>query len=145
VRSGYRAGQALEGGCRSAWERARFLAVRAELSEAYRPRSVGEQLLIDQMAQWQMLLWHWQARLSEYGHVISAGLGLTRREGAEYDPPRQATADGLEQAARMVERLHRLYRSTVRALQEQRRSSHVFIRQARQVNLAPQQINLGGP
>jgi hypothetical protein len=144
VRSGYRAAQALEGGARCAWERARFLAVRGELTEAYRPRTVGEQHLIDQLAQWQVLLWQGQETLTEYAHVIRRGLGLTRREGAEFDPPRQDTAAGLEQAARTVERLQRMYLRTLRALHDQRRSPPVIVRHARAVNVAQQQINLGG-
>jgi hypothetical protein len=145
VRSGYRAGQALEGGPRCAWERARFLAVRAELTGAYRPRTAGEQHLVDQLAQWQVLLWQWQEMMTGYARVISKGLEVTRREGAGYDPPRQSAADGLEQAARTVERLHRLYLRTLRALQDQRRlGPPVVVRRAGQVNIGQQQVNVAG-
>ena len=44
----------------------------------------------------------------------------------------------------MVERLHGLYLRTLKALQERRRLPAVLVRNARQVNLANQQINLGG-
>jgi hypothetical protein len=42
LRSGHRAARAVEDGG-GTWERARFLAVRAELSEAHRPRDAGEE------------------------------------------------------------------------------------------------------
>src|SRR5262249_14854200 len=38
VRSGHRAARALEGFDGACWQRARFLAVRAELADAWRPR-----------------------------------------------------------------------------------------------------------
>src|SRR5262249_60534225 len=57
VRTGYRAAAALEGYQSRAWERARFLAVRAELTQAWRPRNGLEQQLVDQLAGFQVLLW----------------------------------------------------------------------------------------
>src|SRR5262249_37421342 len=39
VRAGHRAARALEGYDSDCWRRARFLAVRAELTEAWRPRN----------------------------------------------------------------------------------------------------------
>src|SRR5262249_47268893 len=59
IRSGHRAARAIEDGG-GPWERARFLAVCAELTEAWRPCNAVEQLLVDQLAQWQVLLWRWQ-------------------------------------------------------------------------------------
>src|SRR5262249_48620633 len=57
VATGFRAGAALEGFDSNCWDRARFLAVRAALGEAWRARDAQEWALIDQLAQWQVLLW----------------------------------------------------------------------------------------
>ena len=51
LRSGHRSARALEGYDGSCWQRAQFLAVRAELTEAWRPRDGQEQQLVDQLAQ----------------------------------------------------------------------------------------------
>jgi hypothetical protein len=48
-----------------------------------------------------------------------------------------------EQAARMVERFHRLFLRTVRALQDLRRQAPpVVVRRAAQVNIGQQQVNM---
>src|SRR5262249_27404867 len=114
-----------------------------ELAEAWRPRDALEAHLIDQLAQWQTLLWRWQETVNA-GTMLS-GIGRTRGRGANAgsEPPRLSGAGMLEQAVRMVERLHALYLRTLKALQERRRPA-VLVRNARQVNLANQQINLGG-
>jgi hypothetical protein len=52
-------------------------------------------------------------------------------------------AETLRRAAGMVERLHRLYLRTLRALQDQRRlQPPLVVRRAGQVNVAHQQINV---
>jgi hypothetical protein len=51
LRSGHRAARMLESGVGTCWERARFLALRTELAEAWQPRNALEHLLLDQMAQ----------------------------------------------------------------------------------------------
>jgi hypothetical protein len=45
----------------------------------------------------------------------------------------------------MVERFHRLYDRTFRALRAMRRRPAVVVRAAGQVNIADQQVNLTGP
>jgi hypothetical protein len=147
VRDGHRAARALEGsdartggGC---WERARFLAVRAELADAWRPRDALEQQLIDQLAQWQTLLWQWQETVRGYMQLASLGVKQALREGGPGDLPRVSLAEALDQAEAMVERCHRLYLRTLGALQDQRRQAPpVVVRGARQVNIAGQQVNL---
>jgi hypothetical protein len=59
LRSGHRAARALEGYGGSCWGRAQFLAVRAELAGAWRPRNQQEQQLIDQLCQFQVLMERW--------------------------------------------------------------------------------------
>src|SRR5262249_39599852 len=82
LRSGHRAARVLEAGVGSCWERARFLALRTELAEAWQPRNALEQQLLDQMAQFQTLLERWQAIL--IAHTTLAALGQKRAlEGRE--------------------------------------------------------------
>src|SRR5262249_5383881 len=66
LREGHRAARALDAGGGRPWDRARFLAVRAELVEAWRPRDGLEQQLLDQLAGWQSLLFKWQGALQRW-------------------------------------------------------------------------------
>jgi hypothetical protein len=97
-----------------------------------------EQQLVDQLAQWQTLLWAWQEAATAWASV--AGGGSKRREEQGHEPPRLSHAEALEQAVRMVERIQSLYLRTLRALQDQRRQQPAFVRPARQVKLARQQV-----
>jgi hypothetical protein len=143
VASGHRAARALEGNDSRCWSRARFLGVRAELSAAWRPRNAAEQHLVDQLAQWQTLIWQWLESYTAYDEVATS---RARRSGPDGGPgPRlQSDADRLEHAAGMVERFHRLYLRTLRALQDMRRLPPVVVRGAGQVNIGHQQVNVGG-
>jgi hypothetical protein len=142
LRTGHRAARALEPGGGSCWERAGFLAIRAELTEAWQPRNALEQQLLDQMAHLQTLLERWQQIL-----VVRTRVSVMPRPAgageSHYQTPRLSDAEALAEAAGMVERLHRLYLRTLRALQDQRRlQPPVVVRRAAQVNVAHQQINL---
>jgi hypothetical protein len=146
LRSGHRAARTVEAGVGSCWERARFLALRTELAEAWQPRNALEQLLLVQMAQFQTLLERWQAVL--IAHTTLAALGQKRAlEGrGRYEPPRLSDAEAQAQAAGMVERCHRLYLRTLQAMQDRRRLQQpVVVRRAGQVNVAQQQINVTAP
>jgi hypothetical protein len=116
-------------------------ALRAELTEAWRPRNALDQQLIDQLAQWQSLLAYWQEMLTSWAMVWR---GVDKRRKEDFQAPRVSQAEALEQAARMVERYHRLYLQTLRALQNLRRQGPpVVVRRAGQVNIAAQQqVNL---
>jgi hypothetical protein len=117
IRSGYRAARAVEDGG-GPWERARFLAVCAELTEAWRPCNAVEQLLVDQLAQWQVLLWRWQEALTAW--TTHATYGPRRaKKGEPYETMRMSESEALERATEKVERLHRLYLRTLKALQDQ--------------------------
>src|SRR5262245_39800749 len=142
VRSGHRACEALEGYVTPCWGRAQFLAVRAELVASVQPRSAVELQLIDQLAQWQTLLWQWQETMAAYAGIVGESLRRFRRDNASCELPRQTAVEALDQATEMVERFHRLYLRALKALQEQRRGSPVVVRHAGQVNLAQQQVNL---
>jgi hypothetical protein len=143
LRSGHRAARMLEAGVGTCWERARYLALRTELAVAWQPRNALEQQFLDQAAQFQTLLEHWLEVL--VAHTTLAALGQKRAlEGRErYEPPRLSDAAAQDRAAGLVERLHRLYLRTLRALQDQRRlQPPVIVRRAGQVNVAQQQINV---
>ncbi|HZV05263.1 MAG TPA: hypothetical protein VE999_09295, partial [Gemmataceae bacterium] len=118
IRSGYRAALTVQDDC-GPWERARFAAVRAELMEAWKPCNAQEQLLVDQLAQWQVLLWRWQDALSTWTtHATFAP--RQAKKGESYKTMRLSESEALERAAAMVERLHRLYLRTLKALQDLR-------------------------
>jgi hypothetical protein len=138
LRSGYRAARALEGCESQCRRRAQFLAVRAELSDAWRPRNAAEQHLVDQMAQCQELIWRWQETLTAYTEVSFRGWPRPAAEG----PPRLSDADALERAVAMVERFHRMYLRSLQALQALRRRPALVVRSAGQVNIAQQQVNV---
>lgn len=129
LRSGHRAGRALDVGGTHAIPRARFLAVRAELAEAWRPRHAGEQHLVDMLAQHQIQLWHWQEMAAEYGKMADlsrAGSSSSTR----HEPPRLDYAAALNQAVGLVERYQRLYLQALAMLQKRRRK--VVVRRSRQ-------------
>jgi hypothetical protein len=143
LRNGHRAGRTVEttnGGC---WERAQFLALRAELEEEWRPRGALERQLIDQLAQHRTLMERWQTTLTLWTGLTSERASRAARSLEPYEPPRLSDAEAIEHAARMVERFSRLYLHTLRELREQRRQARpVVVRGARQVNIAGQQVNL---
>jgi hypothetical protein len=91
------------------------------------------------------MLWTWQEALTAYQAIFNEGCRGTKRAGTPYESPRLSTAEALDRAAAMVERMHRLYLKTLKALQDQRRlSAPVIVRRAGQVNIGAQQINLSG-
>jgi hypothetical protein len=138
VSTGYRAARALEGAETNCWRRARFLAVRSLLVEGLRPRGPAEQMLLDQMAQHQTLLWQWQAILSAY-----TGLACERPRETDgpWEPPRVSEAEAIEEAMSMIERFQRLYLSCLRELQKMRRAP-ITVTKVRQLNIANQQVNV---
>jgi hypothetical protein len=142
VRSAYRAARAVEDGG-SAWGRAGFLAVRAELTESYRPRNPVEQHLVDQLAQWQVLLWWWQESLSTWT-TCACYSPRKAKKGEPYEMMRLSEAEALERAMQKVDLLHRSYLRTLKALQDQRRPRPpIAVRNAEQVNVGPLQISMG--
>jgi hypothetical protein len=123
LRSGHWAGGVLEGDDPRPYRLARFLAIRAELTEGWQPRNGVERQLIDLMAQAQSAMFFWQEHL--YARACVEG----------YEPADLAGA--------MVERFHKMYVRTLRALQDLRRYAPVVVVQnAEQVNVGQQQLNM---
>jgi hypothetical protein len=144
VSSGHRAARAVEGRDSHCWTRAGFLAVRAELMVAWRPRNAAEQHLIDQLAQWQTLTWEWLETLAVYSQLpASPGRRTAGRDG-DAGPPLLSDAEAIEHAAGMVERFQLLYLRTLRSLKDLRRLPPVVVRAA-QVNIGQKQVNLAAP
>jgi hypothetical protein len=144
VASGHRAARSLEGFDSHCWSRAQFLAVRAELKAAWRPRNAAEQLLIDQMAQWQTLAWQQLERFAGYAGMEPARAGRPEKLNGELELPSLSHAEAVARAADQAERFHHMYLRTLRALQAMRRRPPVIVRSAEQVNIGHQQVNLGG-
>jgi hypothetical protein len=135
-----RAARALEGWGPTPWERAQFLALCQELADGWQPRSGIERQLLDTMAQAQTAMLGWLTRLSTWA---SAPPRRDQREGAGWEPPRLTEAEAAEQAAAMVERFHRLFVRSLRALRELRRHPlAVVVQGAGQVNIGERQVNV---
>jgi hypothetical protein len=73
LRSGHRAARTIESDAGGCWGRAQFLALRAELVEAWRPRDAQELQFLDQAAQFQTLMERWQKTLTTYTGLVGAG------------------------------------------------------------------------
>ena len=142
VRSGHRAARALEGYGGPCWGRAQFLAVRAELAGAWRSRNQQEQQLIDQLAQFQVLMERWQQTLTVYAELVAHGWQKAAKDRQQFEPPRVSDVEAVDRAAALVERFHRLYLRTLKALQDQRRLGRRVVRRTRQAVLAHQQVNV---
>jgi hypothetical protein len=101
---------------------------------------------VDQLAQFQTMLHAWQEALAAWTMLAGQTPGRVKRAKAgPHEMPRLTDAEAMAGAAEMVERVHRLYLRTLRALQEQRRlAPPVVVRRAGQVNIAGQQVNFSG-
>jgi hypothetical protein len=137
--SGVRAAGAVQPPGAPRWWLARFLAVREELLAGAPPRSGAERVLLDLAGQAHTLLLAWQEELIARTAIASVS---SRREAGR-EQVRLDDAQAIEQAMGMVERLHGMLVRALKAAQEMKRlSPPVFIRWARQVNVAEQQVNL---
>jgi hypothetical protein len=146
LRTGHRAARAVETFHENAWQRARFLALREELSAGWGPRDGIERQLIDTMAQAQARYLVWLERLTVRTSLESVTGDRLQREEGRWAPPRQSDADALDQAAAMMDRYNRIFLRTLRALCEmRRRGGPVIVRSGGQVNVAQQQVNLNAP
>jgi hypothetical protein len=131
----------------SAWERACFAAIRQSLRRAWPPRNDGEALLIDQMAQYELMRQNWVGILSLKSRQPQT---ITSMESKQIrgDSSRKATAiEATLEAVRMVERLQRLYDSALRTLMSLRRvKTPPIYGPVGQVNVAAgPQINIQAP
>ena len=143
---GWLAARAVEYQGGSAWERACFLAVRDRLRRAWRPRTDAEALLIDEMAQYEVVRQWWVGVLAMRSRDP---LTLTHRKAQadRTDERRQTAVEATAEAGRMVERLQRLYQNAVRLLLSLRRGKATVVYQRTgQVNVGVgQQMNVGAP
>lgn len=144
IRSGYRAARVVEDAS-GPLERARFLAVCTELMEDWQPRNTVERQLVDQLAQWQVLLWRWQEAMTAW---TNCAISDSRRakKGQSYEMMRLSEAEALERATEKVERIHRMYLRTLKAMQDQRRPCpSVAVRHTQQVNIGSVKISVDNP
>jgi hypothetical protein len=146
LQGGHRAALAMAAIWGSCWQRARFLAVRAALADGLRPRNGLEWLLIDQMTQAHTLQLLWQENL------VALTLLASRARKPDPEMPghplgrRLSEAEMVEEAVAMVERYHRLFLKGLEAFQKQRRQAPaVIVRNAGQVNVGQQQMNVAPP
>jgi hypothetical protein len=96
---------------------------------------------VDQLAQWQVLLWRWQEAMTRWTNCSAFEL-REETKGKPYESRRLSEAEALERATEKVERIHRLYLRTLKALQDQRRPCPpVAVRHAEQVNIGPVRIS----
>jgi hypothetical protein len=146
LESGLLSARALEYQGGSAWERACYLAVRDRLRQAWQPRNDAETLLIDEMAQYEMLRMKWLGTLAMQTRWLPF---VADRNALPRDTqPRQLhAAEGTAEAIRMVERLQRLVQNALRALLNLRRGRGTFIvRGSGPMNFAVgHQLNVCGP
>jgi hypothetical protein len=143
LQSGHRAAVAVDGCYGSPWDRARFLALRADLASNLEPRNGIEWQLIDTMAQAQAFVLSWMATLMGRMTIDTRYLKKHMEERAPWEPPRLSEAETMDQASAMVDRFNRIFLRTLRALQELRRHTPmVLVQNARQVNVGERQVNL---
>lgn len=140
--SGHRAARAIEHDSRP-WERAQFLALRAAFREEWQPRGGVEAALIDAMAQAYTEYLTWLERLDVQATSESSVEDHQLKERGYYLTPRVTAAQAMEQSAAMVDRFHRIFVRSLRALRDLRRyNSSVIVQQAGQVNVGAQQVNV---
>jgi hypothetical protein len=120
--SGWTAGRMLEPPGSSAWERACFLAVRDRLHRAWPPRHGGDAMLLDEMAQYEVIRLRWikiTAAISN-DHMLEISMLRSR---PDYDDERTAVLTRvLGESSRMVERMQRLYQKSLNTLLSMRRT-----------------------
>jgi hypothetical protein len=133
----------------SAWDRACFFAVRDRLRRAWQPRTDAEALLLDEIAQYELVRREWVRILSWLSRHPKTVDGYQRN--GDYVEERDRRTIGAVQAtaeaARMVERLQRLQQAAVRTLLGLRRTrAAVTVRNTGPVNVAlGPQLNVAGP
>lgn len=136
--TGHRAAKSVETDDANCWQRAQFLALRAELSNEWRPTNGQERMLIDSMAQSLAVQEKWLKRM-----VMLDSLEQTEEPESELKAPRVSTATAIDQAAAMVDRYNRIYVRALRQLRDLRRyAPKVIVNNAGQVNFGSSQVNV---
>lgn len=147
--SGWLAGRALEYQGGSAWDRAGFLAVRDRLRRAWQPRTDAEALLLDEIAQYELVRREWVRilyYLSRHPRTV-VGYQMNGEYVKDQDRRTIGAVQATAEAARMVERMQRLQQAAIRTLLGMRRTrAAVTVRNTGPVNVAlGPQLNLAGP
>lgn len=134
--TGWLAGRSLEFMGGSAWERACFFAIRDRLRRAWNPRNDCEAMLVDEMAQYEMVRQQWLSVLAMRSRDPVTLLRRKREDDDPVDERRMTAHEQTAEAARMVECLQRLYQNAVRTLNGMRRGRPaVIFQRSGQVNL----------
>jgi hypothetical protein len=119
---GWTAGRMLEPPGSSAWERACFLAVRDRLHRAWPPRHGGDAMLLDEMAQYEMIRLHWVRITAAISHDHMFELSMLRSNPDRVEERPAVLARVLGESSRMVERMQRLYQKSLNTLLSMRRT-----------------------
>jgi hypothetical protein len=123
-------------------DRARFLAVRAALSDEHTPASGIERLLIDTAAQAFTLYSEWIDMFHQRTHVEMVRERSDVKRQSKWDASMHYSA-AIEQAADMAEHWHRVFLRTIRQLQDIRRAGATVVLQNHgQVNIGQEQTNI---
>jgi hypothetical protein len=145
LRSGHRMAQAIVVGDDRCWARARFLVLREELLEGWQPTNALERQLVETLAQAQAAYLHWLETLTTWTSLTCDEEAYERKGDGTWTPPRLAKADAIDKASSMVDRFHRIMMRTLRTLRDLRRyAPKIIVRNAKQVNMGEQQVNVLG-
>ena len=144
LRSGHRAAVAVSGATDGPWERARFLALRHELLDQWKPRNGVERVLIDTLAQAQTMYLFWLEILATRTRYEADKENKQVGKTGRWSPPCVQDVEAEEQAMGMVDRFNRIAVRTLRALRDLRRYVGPVVVQGGQVNIAEQQVNVAG-
>jgi hypothetical protein len=146
LRSGHRMVQAINLRSDLCWPRAQYLALRDELLEGWQPANALERQLVETLAQAQAAYLRWTETLTTWTSVMCDQQAMGRRDDGTWRPPEVASVEAIEQAAAMVDRFHRIMMRTLRALRDLRRCApKVVVKNAAQVNVGEQQVNVAAP
>lgn len=139
------------------WERARFAALIGALRDDLQPRGPVEDLLVQQMAAALEGWLRWQTAATERVEESAWEGERDRRRALEHMspaqrerhqddhgwlPPRQGTAEAIEQATILADRYLRAYLRLLKAYRDNRRLFGALIVTGGQVNVGEQQINV---
>ena len=119
--SGWIAGRTIEPTGGSAWDRACFQAIRECLHRAWQPRHAYEAMLLDQLAQYEMLRLRWLKTAVNVPHDDATQIAFQRCDPDRDEKKIALTAKALRESMRMVERLQRLSQNALRMLLMMRR------------------------
>jgi hypothetical protein len=145
---GDRAASILEASGEAPAERARFLTIRQRLYGEWRPAPGTEEILVDQIAQFQTLFERWirvHVEKMSAGDPFEPAVGTDRGRQASCFYATVGGLEAMQEALAMADRLQKAMLRTIRALKDLRKSSQqVVIQSAGQVNLGSQQVNVSG-